>query len=300
MRRFFKFVGILLLLVVFAAGALLGYAWWRSNEAMARRIQVPDAALDVNGGAEQIERGRHLVETRGCMGCHGPDLSGRVVIDAAPIGRYIAPNITRGAGGKGALYDAVKLEHAVRHGVAHDGRPIVLMPAYDYAGLSDEDVAALAAYVAQAPPVDKTQDGVVVGPLARVLWLFGKFPLLPVDMVPKDTGPIAAPTAAVTAEYGRYVAQSCIGCHGAGYSGGHIPGTPPDFKDPQNLTPHETGLKTWGEADFMRAMREGKRPDGSDIDPFMPWKEFARMDDTELRALWAFLQTVPPKPLGQR
>jgi cytochrome c553 len=300
MRRFFKFVGRLLLLVVVAVGGLVGYAWWRSNEAMARRIELPAAALQVNGSAEQIERGKHLAETRGCTGCHELDFSGRTVIDSGAIGHMIAPNITRGAGGKGAPYDASKLEHAVRHGVAHDGRPLLFMPAYDFAGWSDDDVAALAAYFAQVPPVDKAQPESNVGPLGRVLWLFGKFPLLPVDLVPKDTGPIAHPVAAVTPEYGKYVAQSCVGCHGAGYAGGHIPGTPPDFKDPQNLTPHETGLAKWSEQDFLKAMREGKRPDGSTLDPFMPWKEFAKMDDTELRALWAFLRTVPAKPFGQR
>jgi cytochrome c553 len=300
MRRFFKFVGILLLLVVLVAAGLLGVAYWRSDEAMARRLELPKAALNVTGSAEQIARGEHLAATRGCSGCHGPDFTGHTVIEAAPIGRLVATNITRGQGGVGAHYGPEELEKAIRHGVGYDGRPLILMPAYDFAGLSDDDVAALAAYLAQVPAVDNTPPHSTVGPLARVLWLFGKFPLLPYDMVPKDTGPIVAPPAAITAEYGRYVAQSCIGCHGQHYSGGHIPGTPPDFKDPQNLTPDPSGLKNWSEADFLRAMREGKRPDGTELDKFMPWRDFRQMSDTELKALWAYLQTVPPKPFGQR
>ncbi|MEO8484288.1 MAG: hypothetical protein ABI634_18915 [Acidobacteriota bacterium] len=37
-----------------------------------------------------------------------------------------------------------------------------------------------------------------------------------------------------------------------------------------NITPHETGLKGWTEADFFRALREGKRKDGTDILTAMP------------------------------
>lgn len=46
----------------------------------------------------------------------------------------------------------------------------------------------------------------------------------------------------------------------------------------------------------MRAIREGERPDGSDIDPFMPWKSLGRMTDTELRAINVYLPSLPPMP----
>ena len=68
------------------------------------------------------------------------------------------------------------------------------------------------------------------------------------------------------------------------------PGTPPVA----NLTP--TGVGAWSEADFLRAMREGKRPDGSATDEFMPWRTFAQMTDIELQAIWQYLKTLPPTP----
>ena len=46
--------------------------------------------------------------------------------------------------------------------------------------------------------------------------------------------PIAA---AVTAEYGAYVANACMGCHGPSLTGGKMPGTPPDWPAAANLTP---------------------------------------------------------------
>ena len=67
-----------------------------------------------------------------------------------------------------------------------------------------------------------------------------------------------------------------------------------------NLTPHETGLRDWTEGDFIRAMREGKRKDGTAISGFMPWKAYAQMGDAELRAIYAYLRTVPAVDKGNR
>ena len=70
----------------------------------------------------------------------------------------------------------------------------------------------------------------------------------------------------------------------------------PGARPTANLTP--TGLGNWSEADFVRAMRTGRRPDGSAIDTSMPWPYFAQMSDVELRAIWAFLSLVPPRLSG--
>ena len=109
------------------------------------------------------------------------------------------------------------------------------------------------------------------------------------------------PTAAAapSIEYGRYLAQvsGCHGCHGTGLSGGRVAG-PPDLPLASNLTP--AGLAAWTEADFVRALREGRRPDGSAINEFMPWRGYGAMTDTELHALWLYLRSVPPRPTGTR
>ena len=72
----------------------------------------------------------------------------------------------------------------------------------------------------------------------------------------------------------------------------------PDMPIVANITPHETGLKGWSENDFIRALREGKRKDGTAIDNAMPWKVYGQMTDTEIKAVWAYLQTVPPLEKG--
>src|SRR6185369_12648665 len=104
-----------------------------------------------------------------------------------------------------------------------------------------------------------------------------------------------------TVEYGRYMVSvaGCYGCHGDGLSGGKIPGTPPEFKPPANITPK--GIGHYTEADFFTALREGKRPGGTPLDTnYMPVRWTRLMTDDETRAIFAFLKTVPPKEYGGR
>jgi hypothetical protein len=76
---------------------------------------------------------------------------------------------------------------------------------------------------------------------------------------------------------------------------------PPDLPPVSNLTPDSaTGLAEWTEADLARALRAGRRPDGRAIDGFMPWRTFAEMTDDEIRALWLYLRSVPPRPFGHK
>lgn len=299
MRRIVRMLAYGLLTLVVLAAGVLGIAWWRTEVALARVYTLAEVELPVSGDPAQVERGRHLAVTRGCTDCHGDDLAGRVVIDAGPVGLYVAANLT--PAGAGAGMDANHFEHAVRHGVGRDGRPLRFMPATDFAAMGDDDVAALYAYVKSVPPATRELPETWIGPLGRVLYLFDQVPvLLTAESVDHAaaSAPRVAPVVAATADYGRYLAQGCTGCHGERFAGGRIPGAPPDLPIAANLTPDPSGLGAWSEADFMRAIRDGKRPDGSAIDPFMPWKSLGHMTDTELRALYAYLRSLPPLPRG--
>ena len=62
-----------------------------------------------------------------------------------------------------------------------------------------------------------------------------------------------------------------------------------------NLTPDETGLGVWTEEMFIQALRTGKHMGvGRPIFPPMPWQAYSRMTDEDLRAMFAYLKTVPP------
>lgn len=271
-----------------------------SARALDRHYALPLAELPPLGGEQAVAQGRHLYVTRGCIDCHGEQAGGGLAVDAGPVGRFHGPNLTRG--GRGAAYDLPRFEHAVRHAVSAEGRPLKFMPSTDWATMSDEEVAALYAYLRALPPLPDVQPPSEVGLLGRALHLAGELPLLHAELIDHAaaSAPKATPPAAVDPSYGRHLAASCTGCHGGGFGGGHVPGTPPTFKDAANLTPAPDGLANWTEADFVRAMREGKRPDGTALDAFMPWRNYARMSDVELGALWAYLRTLPPRPAGSR
>jgi hypothetical protein len=103
-----------------------------------------------------------------------------------------------------------------------------------------------------------------------------------------------------TAKYGSFIARLCTGCHGEHLSGGRIPGAPDSIPIPLNITPDATGLAGWTFDDFEKLMRNAQRKGGKVLDPFMPVELLKNMDDTEIHALWAYLQTVPPLPFGKR
>jgi mono/diheme cytochrome c family protein len=109
------------------------------------------------------------------------------------------------------------------------------------------------------------------------------------------------------AKRGEYLAKAggCIGCHTVeakegskdkpvAFAGGRALKTPFGTFYGPNITPHaEAGIGKWSEADFMRAMREGRRPDGSNYFPAFPYPSFTRISDADLRDLWAYLRSLP-------
>jgi len=64
----------------------------------------------------------------------------------------------------------------------------------------------------------------------------------------------------------------------------------------RNLTPDkETGLGSWNTAMFIKAMRTGKdMGEGRPILPPMPWETIGKATDADLKAIFAYLQSLPP------
>ena len=259
----------------------------------------PLAGVDLQAAAlaRAIARGEHLVKTRvGCDGCHGSDLGGKAIIDEAMVGYWAAPNLTSGAGGVTRAFSATDWDRAVRHGVRHTGQSSS-MPSTEFLNLSDHELSDIVAYVLSRPPVARTMKPVGIGPVFSFVVAFGADSLPAFGIDHQKAHPIEPPVEAASVELGGHIAQVCRGCHGGHLSGGNIAGDP-NMPVVANLTPHDTGLKGWTEADFFRALREGKRKDGTEILPQMPWQAYGQMKDVEIKALWAYLQTVPPMAKG--
>ena len=287
-----RIAAVTLLLILVAAGAVYGLSERRLHAHYDVRSHPFAARTDAGAVAE----GARLVTVKGCVDCHGANLTGNVIIDDPLVGRLAGPNLTRG--GRGATLSDEDWERAVRHGVRRDGASLAVMPSNEFNGLSDADLGAIVAYVRSLPADTTPTVPVRAGPLIRTLFVAGQVDLASASSIdharPHPASVVAEPTAA----FGKYLAQGCTGCHGAGFSGGKIPGAPPDWKPAANITPE--GIGRYTEADFMRVLRAGRRPDGSAVDSLMPYRLMKHMTDVELRALYAYLRTVPPRPYGQR
>ncbi len=102
---------------------------------------------------------------------------------------------------------------------------------------------------------------------------------------------------------GAYLANAadCEGCHtdsehgGRPYAGGRAIETPFGTFYSPNITPdRETGIGRWSEAQFRRALRHGVRPDGANYFPVFPYPSFTKIRDDDIRAIWAYLSSLPP------
>lgn len=64
-----------------------------------------------------------------------------------------------------------------------------------------------------------------------------------------------------------------------------------------NLTPDSTGIGSWTEAQFLKAIREGKYKGLDNTRPLlppMPWQEFKHATDEDLKAIFAYLKSIKP------
>lgn len=64
-----------------------------------------------------------------------------------------------------------------------------------------------------------------------------------------------------------------------------------------NLTPDSTGIGSWTEAQFFKAIREGKYKGLDNTRPLlppMPWQEFRNASDEDLKAIFAYLKSIKP------
>jgi mono/diheme cytochrome c family protein len=118
-----------------------------------------------------------------------------------------------------------------------------------------------------------------------------------------------APAAMDTLQRGEYLVTiaGCNDCHTPGYlygapdmsrmlSGSEVGWTGPwGIAFAANLTPDPaTGLGGWSDDDIITVLRTGQRPDGRMLAPIMPYQNFSKLTDEDVRAIVAYLRSLPP------
>lgn len=302
-------VGLVLAAVVVAGGVV-------THLRATRQIDAPYPQIRASKDPAVIERGRYLVEGAAhCGECHGavdPPAASRVGRPMSggmkfelPVGTFYVPNITSDPEtGIGAMRDE-ELARLIRYGVKADGR--AALPFMPFADLADDDLTAIISYLRTLPPVRHEVPDHEVNVLGRVVQAYVLEPKRPTGPLKRSFPPEATPA------YGEYLTHSvgnCVMCHtqvdmrtgafaGPKFGGGaehEAIGDPSKKYVAPNLTPDQRWgwLHGWSEDAFVARFRGGR----VHADSPMPWESFQNMTETNLRAIYRYLQTLQPAQTG--
>lgn len=269
-------------------------------------VPLPTLAYSTVGDTtDLVARGEYLVrDVAVCGHCHAAtsdgELSGGREFRNWRIGTARAANLTPDpATGLGA-WSEPEIMRAIRNGESRNGRLLAPVMPYEWLhDLSDRDALAIARYLKSLPPVRHE-----VRSSPSIAFRFARLFLLG----PERATSIITPPTGATVEYGRYLSHValCADCHTPRsglqsspdrsrlFAGDAHP--PKGFPaNPRNLTPDSaTGIGGWRDEQFVQTLRTGVNPLGDSLHPFMPWREYRRMTDDDLLAIFHYLQTVPP------
>jgi len=296
MKKIFKWIGIALGSIV-GLMIITGITFFLiGNASLNKEYDFPSSNLTIPTDEASIESGKHIADTL-CRDCHGQDLGGDNMINDPVMGVLDAANLTAGRGGIGQEFTSDEdYVRAIRHGIDPEGKPIFMPAVYATSRLSDDDLAAIIAYLKTIPPVDNVTAGQQLKPLAKILMGAGQFPKLPVEVVSHETH-VTAPERGVSVEYGNYLVNTngCQDCHGLELAGAVYPDPTVKNLITPNITPGgEVGF--WSEDDFINTIRTGITPGDHQLSKYMPWKTYKLFTDDELKAIYLYLQSLPKLP----
>lgn len=314
MKKIIKIAGYIVLVLVVAVAGLLTYV----------KAALPDVGepedLTIEYTPERIERGRYLANSVCvCMDCHstrdftkfsGPLVEGtlgkggdRFDQTVGMPGVFFPKNITPEGISR---YTDGELFRVITAGVTKEGRPMFPLMPYPYYGRMDvEDIFSIIAYVRSIPPIkNDVPESEADFPVNFIL-----------HTIPTKSVPEKIPSKSDKIAYGKYLtnASGCRECHTKDKQGQIIPELEysggREFKFPDgsicrsaNLTPDkETGIGSWTPEVFVNRFKiyadssyvpETVAP--GEFNTIMPWTMYAHMEQEDLEAIFAYLQTVTP------
>jgi mono/diheme cytochrome c family protein len=302
MKIILKWIGIVVGVIVGVLILVTLALYSRGQMRLNKKYVIPVQTITIPSDAESLSEGKRIFQYRGCEACHGEHLQGLVYLDNPAIGQVVTPNLTTGKGGIGAQRTDEDLVRSIKHGVRPNETPLLFMPSTEFYYLSDKDLGSVLAYIRSMPPVDNTMPPSTLSFTGFVVMNITKaITFIPAEIIPQNEKPPLAPQPGITAEYGEYLSISCKVCHGLTLSGGAIPGFPSEWPATPNLTSGKySRLPAWGEDGFIEILHNGVKHGRAINSNYMPWKSYRHMTDNELRAVYKYLMSLPPKDFGNR
>jgi mono/diheme cytochrome c family protein len=291
LKRILKITGVIVGLIVVIVIGFYTKAYFSVEGRRNTHYKVISQPLPIKTDSATLALGARLIKAKGCTDCHGSDLGGRVFIDDVPLGHIIAANLTKGKGGLSADHSSEDWVLALKHGIRRDEKPLIIMPSHEFTQLSESDMSAIVSYCIQLAEVDREfPEGNSIGPLGYILTDMGKLPMFPAEEIDHSRSLIKEVKAEVTASYGKYIATSCQGCHREDMKGGDpiAPGFPAVADISSTGNPGK-----WTDEQFINTLRTGVTPEGKVLNSNdMPWKMAKEFNDTELKALHLYLNSL--------
>lgn len=312
MKRLFKILGFTLGIIVLLIGAFAAYIGIKGVPKYKFDIPPAMAALQAPRDSAHVARGAKIA-TLLCNECHrGADgkLIGKEMLDLpANLKPGHSLNITQDkVHGIGEWTDG-ELYYFLRTGIRKDGSwAPPFMPKFPL--MADDDLLSVISWLRSDDPA--------LAPDPRELppnqWNFLVKFLTNVAIFPPalPAQPIAVPDTTDKVAFGRYVADGlcgCYACHSAdftkqdpvhpekslGFYGGGNPMLNYEGKlvPSANITMDKTtGIGNWNYEQFYESVKNGKNPKGGPL--YYPMFPHSTLSDSEVSAIWAYLQTVPP------
>jgi mono/diheme cytochrome c family protein len=314
MKKFLKIGSFLVSAVLLIAAAVILYI-----SLAYPNVGDPDPDFHVESTPELIERGAYLANhVMLCIDCHskrdftlfagplvpGTEASGgeRFTQQEGFPGLFISPNIT--PYGIGDWTDG-ELLRLITTGVNKDGDAIFpVMPYHSYGKADIEDIKAVIAYVRSLPPAEVTH------PRSKADFPFNFI----LKTLPEKASFSKMPDPADQVAYGGYLTtiSGCGDCHtkfekgnyvGSKLAGGREFDLGYGILTSPNLTPHESGIGNWDEDQFVQRFRHyspshyiPENISEGDFQTIMPWIMYADMHEEDLKAIFAYLQSLPAVP----
>jgi len=289
-KKIFKVIGVILGILVTIISVYYAKVYISTEKRLNKKYEVHLQPLNVRKDSASLALGARLVKTKGCTGCHAPDLGGKIFVNDGAFGVLSAANLTKGKGGRPADYDEKDFTMALKHGLNKNHTALIFMPAHEYTLLSEGDMSAIIAYCTTLPNVDRVLPETNLGPLAKILADLGKLPLFPAEMIDHTRSMVKEVKAEISIEYGKYLSTSCQGCHKESMKGGEP--VAPGYPVVADITSSGNPGK-WTDEQFIQTLRTGVTPSGKVLKPEeMPWTMTKEFSDLELRALHLYLNNL--------